>query len=135
MNSDNPKILILCNDFPPINSIGADRPYSWFIYFKDYDLYPVVITKNWIESGNSRFKTILPKREEEVTPQGTIIRAKNIMTPSLWMTSVFGMRFGLVRRFFTLIEKLLGFNISLFDQHREIYKEAFCNKEVSGSKF
>jgi len=125
MNSDNPKILILCNDFPPINSIGADRPYSWFIYFKDYDLYPVVITKNWIESGNSRFKTILPKREEEVTPQGTIIRAKKIMTPSLWMTSVFGMRLSLIRRFFTLIEKLLGFNISLFDQHREIYKEAF----------
>ena len=47
------------------------------------------------------------------------------MTPSLWMTSVFGMRLSLIRRFFTLIEKLLGFNISLFDQHREIYKEAF----------
>ena len=24
MNSDKTKVLILCNDFPPVNSIGAD---------------------------------------------------------------------------------------------------------------
>ena len=107
MNSDNPKILILCNDFPPINSIGSDRPYSWFKYFKNYDLYPIVITKNWSESGNSRFKSILPERKEEITTHGTIIRAKRIMTPSLWITSVFGSRFSLIRRSFTLIEKTL----------------------------
>lgn len=124
MNSDNPKILILCNDFPPINSIGSDRPYSWFKYFKNYDLYPIVITKNWSESGNSRFKSILPERKEEITSDGTIIRAKKIMTPSLWITSVFGSRFSLIRKSFTLIEKLLCFNISLFDQHRTIYSEA-----------
>lgn len=125
MNSDKPKILILCNDFPPVNSIGADRPYSWYKYFKNYDLYPVVITKNWVESGNSRFKTILPERAEEITPNGIIIRAKKIMTPSIWVTFNFGLRLSFIRRLFTLIEKLLGFNISLLDQHREIYNEAF----------
>ncbi len=125
MNSDKPKILILCNDFPPVNSIGSDRPYSWYKYFKNYDLYPVVITKNWVESGNSRFKTILPERAEEITPNGIIIRAKKIMTPSIWITSIFGLRLSFIRRLFTLIEKLLSFKISLLDQHREIYKEAF----------
>ena len=125
MNSDKPKILILCNDFPPVNSIGADRPYSWYQYFINYDLYPVVITKNWVESGNSRFKTILPERAEEITPNGIIIRSKKIMTPSIWIRSIFGLRLSFIRRLFTLIEKLLGFNISLLDQHKEIYNEAF----------
>ena len=134
MNSDKPKILILCNDFPPVNSIGSDRPYSWYNYFKDYDLYPVVITKNWVDSGNSRFKTILPTREEEISPKGTIIRAKKIMTPSLWITSTFGLRLGIIRRLFTLIEKLFGFNIFLLDQHRQIYKEAFKYLENNNVK-
>ena len=47
MDSKKKKILILCNDFPPVNSIGADRPYSWYKYFHEFNLYPIVITKNW----------------------------------------------------------------------------------------
>ena len=51
--SSNLKALILCNDFPPINSIGSERPYSWFLYFKVNGIDPIVVTKNWINEANS----------------------------------------------------------------------------------
>ena len=41
------KVLVLCNDFTPLNSIGAQRPYSWFKYFKKYGAEITAITKNW----------------------------------------------------------------------------------------
>jgi hypothetical protein len=40
-------VLILANDFPPKNSVGAERPYSWYKYFKKQGVKPIVITKNW----------------------------------------------------------------------------------------
>ena len=63
MNSDKTKVLILCNDFPPVNSIGADRPYSWYNYFREFNIYPVIITKNWISDGNTQFNKIGVERD------------------------------------------------------------------------
>ena len=48
-----PKVLILCNDFPPVNSIGAERPYSWYKYFHNSGYYPIIITKNQIQSKDA----------------------------------------------------------------------------------
>jgi hypothetical protein len=56
--SSKPTALILCNDFPPINSIGAERPNSWYLYFNELGIHPVVITKNWNSTGNSSFNQI-----------------------------------------------------------------------------
>ncbi len=39
------KVLIIAYDFPPLNSVGAKRPYSWYKYFKKYNVYPIVITR------------------------------------------------------------------------------------------
>lgn len=41
------KVLIIAHDFPPLNSIGAQRPYSWYKNLKAYGIYPVVITRHW----------------------------------------------------------------------------------------
>ena len=41
------KTLILANDFPPLETIGAQRPYGWFRYFKKSGIYPVVVTRYW----------------------------------------------------------------------------------------
>ena len=40
-------VLILANDFPPKNSVGAQRPYSWYKYFKKLGVNTIVVTKNW----------------------------------------------------------------------------------------
>ena len=118
------KVLILCNDFPPINSIGADRPYSWYKYFKEFDLEPIVITKNWITDGNTPFNEVSVERSEEKTEFGTIIRAARTITPSSWFRSIFGQRLSVIRKVLTLIEKLISFSVLSFDQNRAIYKEA-----------
>jgi hypothetical protein len=47
------KALILAHDFPPLNSIGARRPLSWYNYFYENGIYPVVITKDWGDKSNN----------------------------------------------------------------------------------
>jgi glycosyltransferase involved in cell wall biosynthesis len=124
MNSDTKKILILCNDFPPINSIGAERPYSWYRYFKEFGLDPVVITKNWTTNGNNPFNQVGKNRLVEKTNEGVIIRAKSHLTPSHYFFRLFGKRLSFFRKGLTFIEKILAFQFSFLDQHISIYNEA-----------
>ena len=56
------KIVIICYDFPPLNSIGAQRPYSWFQNFKSFGLYPITITNNW--TNETKVKNQILKEEE-----------------------------------------------------------------------
>ena len=83
------KALILCNDFPPINSIGAERPYSWFLYFKENGIEPIVITKNWLSNGSSRFNDVADKTVSEKTKNGLIIKSSFRLTPSLLWIKIF----------------------------------------------
>ena len=41
------KLLILAYDFPPYISVGGLRPYSWFKYLKEFDVYPIIVTRQW----------------------------------------------------------------------------------------
>ena len=72
------KVLILAYDFPPYVSVGGMRPYNWYRYLKEFDVEPIVVTRQWenkhgnqldyIDSGRSKEKLI------ENTKFGTIIR-------------------------------------------------------------
>lgn len=120
----NPKVLILCNDFPPINSIGADRPNSWYLYFKEFGLDPVVVTKNWNSNGNTSFNDVSHSLEVESTKYGELIKTPRRKTPSIWFKNKFGTRFSVLRKSLTFIEKITSFRLGLFDQHYGIYLEA-----------
>jgi len=124
MNSETKKILILCNDFPPINSIGAERPYSWYLYFREFGLDSVVITKNWTTNGNNPFNQVGKNRLVEETNEGVIIRAKSHLTPSHYFFRLFRKRLSFFRKGLTFIEKILAFQFSFLDQHISIYNEA-----------
>ncbi len=73
------KVLILAYDFPPYVSVGGLRPKSWYDYFHEFGIEPIVITRQWsnkhkneldyIEASDSD-TTIIEKSEI-----GTIIRA------------------------------------------------------------
>lgn len=41
------KLLILAYDFPPYVSVGGLRPYNWFKYLKEFNVEPVVVTRQW----------------------------------------------------------------------------------------
>ena len=120
----NPKVLILCNDFPPINSIGADRPNSWYLYFKEFGLDPVVVTKNWKSNGNTSFNDVSHSLEIESTKYGELIKTPRRKTPSIWFKNKFGTRFSVLRKSLTFLEKITSFRLGLFDQHYAIYLEA-----------
>jgi glycosyltransferase involved in cell wall biosynthesis len=72
------KVLILAYDFPPYVSVGGMRPYNWYRYLKEFDVEPIVVTRQWenkhgnqldyIDKGSSK-ETII-----ETTEFGTIIR-------------------------------------------------------------
>ncbi len=117
----NKKVLILCNDFPPINSIGAERPFSWYLYFKEFGLHPIVITKNWTTNGNNVNPIVNENMKIENTEFGEIIRAANCRTLSIRFHDFFGNNYKSLRKLITLIEITFGFYFRPFDRHRNIY--------------
>lgn len=45
--------LVLAYDFPPYNSVGALRPKSWFEHMHEFNIRPIVVTRQWNSSGNN----------------------------------------------------------------------------------
>jgi glycosyltransferase involved in cell wall biosynthesis len=133
------KVLVLAYDFPPLISIGAQRPYSWYKYFAENNIEVTVVTRQW----NSN--TLLP--EDFVKPAGTqttfekdseglrtIIRTP--FAPNLRDRLI--LKYGLTR--FAVIRKLLSFVYSylehlllIFDAKANIYHEA--DKLLQHEKF
>jgi glycosyltransferase involved in cell wall biosynthesis len=72
------KILILAYDFPPFNSVGAQRPYGWYKYFINFNLYPIVVTRHWDENILNEIDCVKPSLKQSVDIEknnlGTIIR-------------------------------------------------------------
>jgi glycosyltransferase involved in cell wall biosynthesis len=55
------KVLILAYDFPPYVSVGGLRPYSWYKYFHEFGLYPIVVTRQWGNKYGNHLDYIAPK--------------------------------------------------------------------------
>ena len=72
------KVLILAYDFPPYVSVGGLRPYGWFKYLHKYDVYPIVVTRQWSNQYGNYLDYIAPGKSNadiiEETSQGKIIK-------------------------------------------------------------
>ena len=72
------KVLILAYDFPPYVSVGAQRPYSWLLYFKENGLCPIVITRQWDNKFGNHLDYIAPSISNniitDVNSFGTVIK-------------------------------------------------------------
>ena len=72
------KVLILAYDFPPYISVGGMRPYNWYKYLKEFDVEPVVITRQWGNVHGNQLDYISAGESEkcilEETEFGTILR-------------------------------------------------------------
>lgn len=73
------RVLILAYDFPPYISVASLRPYSWYKYFSDYNIYPIVVTRQWNCKYKNKLDYVAPgfsdKAIIEETTKGTIIHA------------------------------------------------------------
>jgi glycosyltransferase involved in cell wall biosynthesis len=123
------KVLILCNDFPPLNSIGAQRPYSWFRHLREFGIEPVVVTKNWkghsatpvdvLRNATDHRDTVTEKRE-----YGTVIRVPLEVLPSERMLLRHGDKRRVLRKTLTFTYRAASFVHSAFDAHRGILRAA-----------
>ncbi len=122
------KVLILAYDFPPYVSVGGLRPYSWYKYFKEYNVYPIVVTRNWETKHNNHLDYILSSSSQDVlqeqTEYGTIIKTPYKANLSNKLMLKYGQfRFNLVRKLITAFYDLLQF-IFIIGPKCELYNAA-----------
>ena len=122
------KVLILAYDFPPYNSIGGQRPYSWYLYLKEFGIDPIVITRHWDVEINGPEDCYLPSLNRQVTTertdQGTIVRAP--FTPLLRdrLISKPGPLTGMMRKVLTAWQMITEHSLSSSDSRHPIYEAA-----------
>lgn len=77
--TNRPVVLILAYEYAPFVSIAVQRPGSWFAYFHEFGLYPVVVTRHWDREMHSEADYLKASLNQEIQvergPEGTIVRA------------------------------------------------------------
>ena len=123
------RVLILCHDFPPHTSVAAQRPYSWYQYFKKYGYTPTIITKSWQVGGMNPIEVLRKEYagKNSVTENelGKIISVtSNKILPEKMLLNYGEDGWSFVRRIFTFIYRFFSFIIPFFDRNHTIYKAA-----------
>ncbi len=123
------KALILAHDFPPLNSIGARRPASWYNHFHEFGVYPVVIAKAW-GNKSSNIRDILEhavtgETRREKTETGELIIVPVRLSASERLIVKRGENsWVIIRKMLTFLSLVFAYPILWFDKNRSIYVEA-----------
>src|SRR5690554_1840043 len=130
------KVLILAYDFPPYNSIGGQRPYSWFKYFKEFGFFPVVVTRHWDESITTPEDYMKPSTQQEVSveeyEEGVVYRVPYRPNARDRFLLKYGINSGkIIRKMLSVWYMCTEFCIPFFDAKYGIYKTALnvCKKD------
>lgn len=123
------KVIILSYDFKPYISVAALRPESWFHYFKNDGLYPVVVTRQWGTNVNKTLQYIeASESTEEIIEKidhGTIIRSPYIPTLSnKLLLKTGGTKRSILQRISAIIENTLQFYSCSIGPKKRIYHSA-----------
>jgi len=108
------KVLILAYDFPPYISVGGLRPYSWYKYFHEFGVYPIVVTRQWGNQYGNHLDYIAPGESNETIVEenetGTIIRTAYKPNLSNRLLLKYGeKRFRLLRKAITAYYEFMQF--------------------------
>lgn len=72
------RVLILAYDFPPLVRVGGLRPYSWYKYFREFGIEPVVVTRQWENRYGDDRDYVAPSASDHVVVEqdqhGMILR-------------------------------------------------------------
>lgn len=131
------KVLILAYDFPPLISIGAQRPYSWYKYLPDEGWKVTVITRHWdaaINSPEDYIKPTVSKIICEKEGENKIIRVPYYPNLRDRLLLKYGTSKLIVfRKFLSLFYSVFEHLLFLFDAKSHIYREA--EKELGSLKY
>ena len=122
------RVLILAYDFPPYVSVGGLRPFSWFSHFKEFDVEPIVITRQWGNVYGNHLDFVAPGWSKEMvieeSTQGTIIRTPYTPNLSNRLLLRFGeKRFRWLRKVISGYYEVLQF-FFVVGPKKELYKAA-----------
>ncbi|HOS83343.1 MAG TPA: glycosyltransferase [Bacteroidales bacterium] len=122
------KVLILAYDFPPYVSVGSLRPYSWFQYFHEFGVYPIIITRQWSNEHRNFLDYIAQSESDEVEVgeyiHGTIIRTPYSQNISNRMLEKYGKKkYSYIRKIFTAYYEIMQYHFNIGPKI-EIYKAA-----------
>jgi glycosyltransferase involved in cell wall biosynthesis len=122
------KVLILAYDFPPLISIGGQRPYSWYKYLPQSGIDVTIVTRHWSDKISSPSDYVKPTAREvrrETDAASTIIRVP--FSPNLRdrVLLKFGFeKFVRARKLLTYFYAYLEHLFFFFDSKSAIYREA-----------
>lgn len=108
------RVIILTYDFPPYISVGGLRPFSWFKYFKEFGIIPIVVTRQWMKSFGNKSDYIAPSLSEEIIFEesdfGLIIKAPYFPNLANRIMLRYGEEnFKFFRKFFSACSEILQF--------------------------
>ncbi|MDB4534300.1 hypothetical protein N9242_05450 [Vicingaceae bacterium] len=120
------KALIICYDFPPLPSVGSQRPFSWSKNFYSNNIFPIVITRKWKDKINnvaSYFEKDSKGDEIEESSEKLIIKCsyKGNFKSKLFSSNFF---INVLRRIITVFEHLLKWKMSPFDESYFLYEKS-----------
>ena len=104
--------LVLAYDFPPYNSVGALRPKSWFDHMQEFNIRPIVVTRQWTSSGNNSVDYVSFSKNDK--PQ-ILNLEKGIKIETPYKPNISNkiyLRFG--KNKFSLIRKIINFYFEVF---------------------
>ena len=120
------RVLIFAHDFPPLNSIGAMRPESWYNHFYDNGLFPIIVTRNWGASPINYldyYKNSVNKSTIiEENKKGIIIKVP--FSPNLRDKLIIKNKFSLLRKFLSFCMDFTKYRSFIGDNTRQLYFEA-----------
>lgn len=133
-------VLILCHDFPPLNSIAARRPFSWFNFFPKSNIHPVVVTKSWEDSSSTVDEIATQKGASEIITDEqdgrTLIRVPLNKTLPEKLLARYGIaKFSLLRKSLTFLYLVLSYPFSFFDRNKLIFEAADNYLRQHGADF
>lgn len=129
------KVLILCYDFPPLISIGGQRPYSWYKYLPKAQV--TIITRHWSSSVLQTEDYVKPTIAEVIVESdergNKVIRTPFVPNLRDRLLVCFGhSRFTLFRKLLTLFYSVFEHLFFVFDSKAAIYAEA--QKQIARQK-
>ncbi len=121
------KVLILAYDFPPYNSIGAQRSSGWFQYLKEFGVEPIVVTRQWdmrvqnpyITNGYQKSLDVIDKENGQIlyAPYKQNLRDRILSQKKNFLWNQFA-------KVLSLTQLILEFFIPCVDNKRTIYMTA-----------
>jgi len=126
MNNIKKKILILCVDFPPWPSIGAQRPASWCRYVDPNEFEIIVVTRKWknkMSDAADYFKNPTSFPEQGHFGHASVYYAdfRPNLRDKIILKNKTCLFYRILQKVLTAFYYVASYFLRIFDNNREIY--------------